>query len=194
MEGEQSVTFKDGDLITDLLDKYTIAETKFLKWMEFNKNHPEAGKYLYAEFPRHYVWDKAVKSWKDRKMFNNKVGRIYHGPIKTGPLYYMRIMLNHVRGTTCFEDIRTVNGVVYPSYRDACYSLGLLEGDKEYIHAIREVSFWGSDRFLRHLFSMLLQSDSMSRPSHVWGSTWEFLTNDILYNRRRMFNSPGMSL
>ena len=46
MEGEQSITFKDGDLITDLLEKHTVAETKFLKWIEFNRHHLEARKYL----------------------------------------------------------------------------------------------------------------------------------------------------
>ena len=148
MEGEQSVTFKDGDLITELVDKHTVAETKFLKWMEYNKNHPEARKYLYAEFPRYYVWDLKLKVWKERKQFNNKVGRIYHVPIKIGPLYYLRIMLNHIRGATYFEDMWTVEGVIYLTYRDACFALGLLDDDKEYIYIIKEASFWGSGHFL----------------------------------------------
>ena len=119
IKGENSITFKDGDLITDLLEKHTVAETKFLKWMEFNRHHPDARKYLYSEFPRHYVWDPPAKAWKERKVFNNKVGRIYHVPIKTGPLYFMRIMLNHIRCATCYEDLRTTDGVVHPTYRDA---------------------------------------------------------------------------
>ena len=33
MEGEQSVIFKDGDLIIDLLKKHIVVETKFVKWI-----------------------------------------------------------------------------------------------------------------------------------------------------------------
>ncbi|XP_076952024.1 uncharacterized protein LOC143625625 [Bidens hawaiensis] len=43
-----------------------------------------------------------------------------------------------VRGPTCFEDIRTVDGEVCATYRDACYKRGLLDDDNEYIDAIEE--------------------------------------------------------
>ena len=33
-------------------------------------------------------------------------------------LLYMKPMLNYVRSTPCLEDIRTVNGIVYGSYKD----------------------------------------------------------------------------
>lgn len=120
---------------------------------EFNKHHPGARKYLHVEFPRYYVWDSRVKVWRDRKQFNNMVGRIYHAPIKAGPLYYMRIMLNHIRGATCFEDLWTVECVIHPTYRDACFALGLLDDNKEYIYAIKESSFWGSGRSTIVLYS-----------------------------------------
>ena len=87
--------------------------------------------------------------------------------------------MNHNRGATCFEDLRTVDGVVYQTYREACYALGLLDDDKEYIDAIKEANLWGSDWFLRYLFSILILSESMSRPVHVWDSTWEILADDI---------------
>ena len=72
------------------------------------------------------------------------------------PAYFLRIMLNHIKGATCFEDLRTVEGVVYETYREACYALGLLDDDKEYIDAIKEASFWDSGWFFRHLFSILI--------------------------------------
>ena len=98
--------------------------------------------------------------------------------------------MNHTRGAAFFEDLRTVDGVVHATYRDACFALGLLDDDKEYIYAIKEASFWGSGRFLRHLFAILLQSDSMSRPLHVWESSWEYLSNDIQYMMRRKLKIP----
>ena len=33
LKGKHSVTFKDGDLIIDLLEKHVVAKKKFLKWI-----------------------------------------------------------------------------------------------------------------------------------------------------------------
>ena len=50
LPGEQHVVFKEGDLLEDVVANQTVAETKFLKWMEFNDRHPDAKKYLHVEF------------------------------------------------------------------------------------------------------------------------------------------------
>ncbi|XP_076928055.1 uncharacterized protein LOC143591869 [Bidens hawaiensis] len=46
------------------------------------------------------------------------------------------------------QDIRTVDGEVCATYRDACYKRGLLDGDNEYIEAIEEASHTASDLVL----------------------------------------------
>ncbi|XP_073014531.1 uncharacterized protein [Primulina eburnea] len=47
--------------------------------------------------------------------------------------------VEELRGATCYDDISIFNDVQYRSFRDACYALGLLNYDKEYIHGIIEV-------------------------------------------------------
>ena len=58
------------------------------------------------------------------------VGRIYYAHPASGQKYYMRMLLNVVKGCTSFEDIRKVNGVVYKSYKAACEALGFLDDDR----------------------------------------------------------------
>ncbi|XP_072084486.1 uncharacterized protein [Arachis hypogaea] len=65
-----------------------------------------------------------------------------------GERYYLRLLLNYVRGPTCYEDIRTIDGVVYSSFKDACYARGLLDDDKKYAEAIVEANHWGSELIL----------------------------------------------
>nr|XP_023888273.1 uncharacterized protein LOC112000389 [Quercus suber] len=49
-----------------------------------------------------------------------------------------------VKGARSFEEIRTIDHVVYPTYRAACYAHGLLDDDKEWDDAIKEASNWAS--------------------------------------------------
>ncbi|XP_024961148.1 uncharacterized protein LOC112501684 [Cynara cardunculus var. scolymus] len=101
------------------------------------------------------------------------------------------ILLNKVKGAKLFEGIRTVNGDIFPTFRCACYALGLLDDDKEYVDAIEEASLSGSGFYLRFLFATMLISNSLSRPEFVWQKTWQYLANDILYNQRIALKSPA---
>ena len=73
-----------------------------------------------------------------------------------------------------------------------CY--GLLNDDKEYIEAIKEASYWGLGDYLRKLFAMILISNSISRPEHVGEETCRLLSDDILYNERRLCKNPSCLL
>lgn len=95
------------------------------------------------------------------------IGRIFYVASGSGDMYYLRCVLNIVYGATCYDDLRTINGVRYILYRDACYALGLLSDDKEYIGGIIETSQWASAQSMRTLFATLLLSRSISRPEVV---------------------------
>ena len=72
-------------------------------------------------------------------------------------------MLNIIKGPKHFKDLRIMNVIEYPSFKEACYALELLDDDKKYIDIITEASYWGSTSYLRWLFAMLLLSNSVSR-------------------------------
>lgn len=101
------------------------------------------------------------------------------------------MLLNYAKGPQSFAEIRTVSNVIYPTFKDACYALGLLDDDKEYIDAIVEASHWGSGNFFRRLFATLLLSNQLSRPEIVWQSTWEYLSDDIQHRQRLLLRFGG---
>ncbi|KAK9724458.1 hypothetical protein RND81_05G073600 [Saponaria officinalis] len=157
---EQGVVFDDNTFIDEVLEKPSVG-------VSYEDDDMQVAKQLlYCQFPT--------------KKYGFTIGRLRHVPPTCGELYFMRIMLNHIKGPKCFEDIRTVNGVVYPTYREICYAIGIIGDDKEYIDAIVEASFWGSGCYLRNLFSTLLLSGTLSMPSIVWDKTWHLLSDDIL--------------
>jgi len=191
LEGQQQVIYGDEEDIDYVVSKEgTISCSKFLSWMEYNKENEDGRHLTYVEFPTEFVFKKVERRWSPRKQ-GVTIGRIYTVSPSVGEAYYMRILLNKVKGPTSFEDIRTVDGVLYPTFRHACYARGLLEDDKEYIEAIKEASETGSGYSLRTLFATLLLSNSMSRPELVWESTWQYLSEDIVYKQKKKFNSIG---
>ena len=60
------------------------------------------------------------------------LGRVYNVHQTQTECYYLRILLQHVRGPTSFEDLRNVNGIILQTYQGACKRLGLLEGDQRW--------------------------------------------------------------
>ncbi|XP_071740565.1 uncharacterized protein [Rutidosis leptorrhynchoides] len=148
--------------------------------MNFNSSDTEARQYTYIEFPRHYVWNSTKRKWTKRTS-QRTVSPIHFVPPKAGETYYLRILLNKVKGPTCYEDIRTVNGILYHTYKDACYAMGLLADDKEYVASIKEVHQWACGEQCRNLFVSLITSDSISCPERVWQQTCDLLSDDLTH-------------
>ncbi|KAH0778727.1 hypothetical protein KY290_005154 [Solanum tuberosum] len=190
----QNVIFSDDDPIDVVINKPTVKESMFLRWLEANKEFPEARHLTYAEFPLKFVWKQQSKRWEKRKTSAFSIGRIFFVPPGSGEQYYLRLLLNVVKGPTSYEEIRRINDIYHETFRDACYALGLLDDDKEFVDAIVEASQWGMPSYLRQLFAMLLISNSMSRPEIVWQSTWHLLSEDIVFEERRILDNPEVYL
>ncbi|KAK9698409.1 hypothetical protein RND81_08G102300 [Saponaria officinalis] len=190
LPGEQSVVYNEIDSLDVVLDKRSVDESMFASWMECNKKYVAAKDLTYAEFPKKFVWKDDLREWKPRKK-GFSIGRIFHASPGSGERYYLRTLLNHIRGPTCYEDIKKVDGVLYSSFRDACYARGLLDDDKEYIDGIEEASQWGTATYLRSLFVTLLTSGSVSRPEEL---TEEDLKNYTLMEIEKLLQKNGSSL
>ena len=93
----------------------------------------------YCDFPTKWVWHRKQREWCPRKS-GRCIGRIFHAHPTSGDCFYLRMLLNLVKGARSFEEIRTIDHVVYPTYRVACYAHGLLDDDKEWDDAIKEAS------------------------------------------------------
>jgi hypothetical protein len=184
LENEQQVIFSDSTDLTKIVSKERTGITKFTQWMQTNKECEEARELTYAQFPSKWVWKRAQLKWSKRKK-GRSVGRIYYAHPASGEKYYMRMLLNVVKGCTSFEQIRTVNGVVHKSYKSACEALGFLDDDKEWIDCINEASNWAIGNQLRQLFTTILCHCEVTNPKIMWQSCWEILSEDMEYKQKK---------
>lgn len=153
----------------------------FLAWFEANKLYLFARELKYTDSPQKFIFKTHILGSPKNK--DLAIGRIMHCPPSRRDDYYLRMLRNCQRGCTCYKDIKMVNNIVYPTYKEACYALGLLDEDNEYIDAINKESKWASGDYIRRLFVMLLIANCLSTPAEVWNSCWPALVEDMLYRQ-----------
>lgn len=177
---EQFVVFNDHEDIQKLLDHRDLKDTKFTKWFDANKRNAEARELIYVEFPSKWVWNREIKVWTYR-IQRPSIGRLTYAHPNSGERYFLRMLLNIVRGATSYEDIRTVNGIVHPSFKAVCLARGLLADDSEWNEALTEASTSASARQLRDMFCSILLFCEVTNPKELFKNYWKDLTDDFLY-------------
>ncbi|GJR83724.1 uncharacterized protein Tco_0154509, partial [Tanacetum coccineum] len=193
LEGEQQIVYDENSDLETVVNKPTVGASMFIEWMEMNKLYPAARELTYAEFPTKFVWNDAKRKWTFRKQ-RYSIGRIHNVPIGTGDAFYCRMLLNSAKGCFTHDDIKKVNNIQYPTYKEACYAAGLLEDDREYVESIRNASHWASAEHLRDLFVTLLAQKELSTPLTVWFETWHLLAQDVEYKKRQILQIPDLRL
>nr|GEY83748.1 ATP-dependent DNA helicase PIF1-like [Tanacetum cinerariifolium] len=99
---------------------------------------------------------------------------MFEGWMKMNDLYPAAREVKYVEFPTKHKN---VNGVIYPTYKEACYATGLLEDDKEYVKSIKDVAHWESPEQLRQLFVTLLSQKELTTPLTVRLQTGHLLAH-----------------
>ena len=150
---------------------------------------------LYVDVPKYFTFAK--KKWR-RRLRGDPVpghsdirqsdclGRVYTVHPNNTECYHLRLLLHIVKGSTSFADLRTVDGVVCTSYKEACKRRGLLENDDHWHSALAEASLSQMPRSLRDMFAVMIHMCIVTDPLALWNAHKEALSQDFLYRRRRL--------
>ena len=169
--------------------------TTLTAWLEANVKYPEGRHLLYSEYVEQFVYKSTLagREWCPRKRnVGQNVGRMYFVPPSAGERYFLRLLLNHVSGATSFQDLRTYNGVVHPSFHEACRQRGLLNDDTEWNNCLREAALSQSPTSLRRLFVTILEFNSPQDPYSLWCNHKASMLEDIIYQLQQEFTSNTM--
>ena len=82
--------------------------------------------------------------------------------------FYLRVMLTAARGPTSFEDLKTVNGILYPTFVEACKAAGFVEDDAEWKNCLREASLFCGPATIGRLFAVILTQNNPQNPWLLW--------------------------
>jgi hypothetical protein len=178
LPGQHMVLFNPNESIETVQARAEQERTMLTAFFKLNSDDPVARQYTYQEAPLHFVWDRRIKEWRHRQR-GSTIGRLYFVSPTAGERFYLRTLLTTVKGPTGWEDLRTFDGVLYPTFHAACLARGLLENDDEWRQCLQEASLTHVGESLRRLFSLILRHCQPSQPDILWQEFRENVCDDL---------------
>ena len=185
---QQLIYYNEDDILDEVVERGHVRHTALTAWFKKNQEDAAARTVLYQDFPKKYWYVKKTHEWKARTgRHPPAIGRMYFASPAQGERFYLRLLLTVVAGAQSFEDLRRFNGILHPTYKDACNSRGLLEDDREWDQCLREASQMQTGSALRSLFAVILLSCFPVSPEILWDRYKEHICDDL---RRRLQRLP----
>ncbi|KAL4564666.1 hypothetical protein LXL04_028734 [Taraxacum kok-saghyz] len=178
---QKLVRFSDNDIITDIVDRERDKSSMLTAFFKINIVDGVARKYLYKEFPTYFTWNPSKRCWNQRKKAAMR-GRLVSANPAEGERYYLRVLLSHVKGPTCFDDLYTVNNELYPTFRKAAVERGLVETDDNLSQCLTKASLFQFPAALRRLFATILIYCEPGDVRKLWDEQYNSLSED--YSRQ----------
>jgi len=105
--------------------------------------------------------------------------------------FYLRTLLTIVKGATSFEDLRTFDGVLLPTFKEACKQRGLLRDDQEWIQCLDEAADMQVGSQLRVLFATILHHCTPISPHELWVQFRDKICDDLAHKISQIYpNDP----
>lgn len=181
---QQQVYFNPDDALDEVVERDSAQSTALTAWFKANTNNLRGlnGKYArevsYQDFPQNFVFVKKTRQWKPRER-GFAIGRMYFASPSSGERFYLRTLLTVIKGAKSFDDIKTVDGIVCATFKEACFKLGLLEDDKEWIDCLEDASTMQTGYTLRTLFATILNECHPTSPLELWDRFKDRICDDL---------------
>ncbi|PWZ32213.1 60S ribosomal protein L2, mitochondrial [Zea mays] len=204
------VAFHERQMVERVVNRPGADRSMHTAYFEANRLHEEARGILYRDFPEWYTWQSGKgKVWQRRKRdTGGQVGRIVSAHPAEGERYYLCVLLNHVTGATSYVDLRTIDGVTLPTFREAAKRRGLLESDNTLDECLTERALFQMPSTLRQLFATILVYCEPSDVAVLWQKHLDSLSEDyqhrtqckthveqmVLIDIRNMLQSMGKDI
>lgn len=161
--------------VQEALDKST---TMLIAFFQYNQRNTDGRGYLYHEFPQHFVYVNSQKAWKPRKR-GVAIGRIQYCYPVCGERFYLRLLLTAVRGPTSFDSLKIFRSTLYPTFKEACVAMHLIEDDREWTKCFQEASSFTTGSGLRHLFFVALTQGQVIDANALWNEFMHDICDDL---------------
>ena len=104
-----------------------------------------------------------------------------------GDLFFFRLILTNRAGLKGFEDAKTVDGYLYPNYKEACIALNLLEGDNVAMDTMEEICMYtrNGSKSIRNVFCTMIFNEIIVDAFNIYTRFVDNMAQDFLYQRKK---------
>lgn len=141
----------------------------------------------------YFVWNNNTKVWSERKK-GKTIGRIVVVHPLAEDRYYLRILINRIKGPRSCDELKTFNDVKYPNFKSVCYARGYLDNDVKWIESMSEGARSATPFQLRDMFVTFLNHCFVASPKKLWEHSWKSMSDDILCKRQRLLGHSNLEL
>ncbi|XP_022854652.1 uncharacterized protein LOC111375962 [Olea europaea var. sylvestris] len=180
IKDHQHVTYNNKDDLSIIIGNEYTRRTMLTEFFRMNEANKFARTLLYRDFPTHFVWNANEKVWTPRKQ-HIVIRRIVTVNPPKGERYFLRVLLNHIRGPTSFDSFKILNGVTINTYREAALLHGLLKGDNRCEECLSEAIIYKIPNSLRRLFATLFTLCSPNHPKLLWDKYKAYMIDDYVH-------------
>lgn len=179
LSGYYKVNFREGEPMSRIMERARRERSSLTAFFRFNEHISPQEATTYIDFPRNHVYHVAANIWTNRSPRSpESIGRIFFVQPAAGELYYLRMLLNTIKGPKSFESLRPVRGQVHPTFKSACNALGLLQDDNEWYACLEEAAVSHMPSQLRSLFAIILIFCAPVNPELLWETYRDALSED----------------
>jgi hypothetical protein len=175
--------FRDNEPIEDILARAEEESSTLTQFFKYNTEYPNDTPCTYVMFPRTHVFCKKTKKWIPRSR-GSAIGRLYFIQPSVGELFYLRLLLSIVESPKSFPDLRSFEGILHNTFKDACRARGLLQNDSEWMECLESAAKIYSGLQLRKLFVQILVYCSPCNPDELWLQFQDSLSFDFKPSHR----------
>src|SRR5258705_15894 len=180
LPNQQRIVFEEGHE-EEAFEAARTGSSKLDSWFPFNRTDHHAKPLLYTDIPSNYVFLR--NHWQQRQRGGNKiVMRMYTVSVKDDERFYLRMLLLHVPRATSFEFLRTVDNVVYDTFKLTAFHRHLLDSDDEWDRFLREAATIQMPNQLRHTFAFILCFSNTTNALQLWNNYFTDMSLDYLRN------------
>ncbi|XP_050521686.1 uncharacterized protein LOC126894605 [Daktulosphaira vitifoliae] len=189
LPGMQIVTFREGQevlAVENAQNKLTQLEA-FFKLNASRSNDNNSLFYLDLPTTHHF---SVNNQWELRKRYiKNIIGRMYSVSPQEQERFALRILLLHRPNPTSFEDLRTVDGNLKPSFVEAAKTLGLLEDNRLWRQTMAELALSSMPVQIRNMFAYILAYNGPTDALDIFEEFYFEMTED--YNRAEIYGNQS---
>jgi hypothetical protein len=153
--------------------------TTLTQFFRYNSENQNGAPLFYQNMPFTHTYNRSEKLWRARRNNTTAIGRIYFIDPKNVELFHLRLLLLHVPSPLSFTHLRTINGVVFDTYKEAAVALGLCIDAEEYVLCMQEATINCMPFQLRNLFATILVYGQPEHPELIWEQFIRYLSEDV---------------